>query len=867
MGKYISKLAAAALLLALLDGCAARRPSIDMQAGQEPPPSLADSVAAAVRQDVERETAELMRRRAETIEPALASVERQFDLLHTRLDLRPRFDNQTLEGEARLTLRPYFYAFDSLHIDAKGFRLDEVALVTPGGRLPLRYRYDSLRIHVRLDRQYAREDSFTVYIRYVAQPESLKTHLGEAIGNEKGLYFINPDGSDPHKPRQFWTQSQAQAASCWFPTLDQTNERQTSEIRLTVDDSLTTLSNGLLVEATRNADGSRTDVWRMDLPHAPYLFMIAGGKFAVVKDQWRGREVSYYVEPQYEPYARLIFGNTPEMLDFFSATFGMDFPWPKYSQIVVRDFVSGAMENTTAVVHMEGLQHDAREHLDATEEEYISHELTHHWFGDYVTCESWSHTTLNEAFATYGEILWKHHKYGLNEAQKHYWNDVQLYLSEASMDAKRLIRFQYEHPDEMFDRHSYQKGSCVLHMLRGHLGDEAFFTAIRRYLRKHALSPVEADELRLVFEEVSGRDLRWFFDQWFYDLGHPLLEIDYQWSEDEKLLRVRVQQKQGEEKDWRLFRLPTSLRVQLADGSERRLPFELSRKDTTISLRLDRAPVNADIDPERSLLCERKENKPAAWWLHQLRGQENYLTTRQAAERLMDRIDSAEVAQVWTGLLNHPETAMRELALPYELGGLIDRLPKSITDKMFQMARADASALLRYAALEVLSTQPPDSSQWLALLRHAVNDSSYSVSAFALHLLHQEQPQEGLAVARRMKNTRNSRTRNNVARILLQENEPGAAAYFTEAVTQTPSLFQRMFLLQEYAQGLNENSSLERLEPLMAVAKGDASWIMRAMAARMLVPHRSRPEVQALLDSLRSNEKNEQLREIYQGLY
>ena len=169
--------------------------------------------------------------------------------------------------------------------------------------------------------------------------------------------------------------------------------------------------------------------------------MMAIGEFAIVKDKWRGIDVSYYVEPKFEKYARMVFGNTPEMIEFFSQKFGVDYPWKKYSQVVVRDFVSGAMENTTATVHMEALQHDHRYHLDETEEDYISHELSHHWFGDYVTCESWANLPLNESFATYAEVLWREYKYGIDEAEHHLSGDFSSYFAESQTKREPLIRF------------------------------------------------------------------------------------------------------------------------------------------------------------------------------------------------------------------------------------------------------------------------------------------------------------------------------------------------------------------------------------------------------------------------------------------
>ncbi len=181
-----------------------------------------------------------------------------------------------------------------------------------------------------------------------------------------------------------------------------------------------TLSNGTLVSQTPNADGTRTDHWKLMMPHAPYLFYMGVGDFAVVRDKWRNISVDYYVEKEYEPYAKGIFGKTPEMIEFFSTVTGLDYPWPKYSQMVCRDYVSGAMENTTAVIHAEqARQNDKQLNDENTWEDVIAHELFHHWFGDYVTCERRSNLTVNESFANYSEYLWREHKYGRDHADQH----------------------------------------------------------------------------------------------------------------------------------------------------------------------------------------------------------------------------------------------------------------------------------------------------------------------------------------------------------------------------------------------------------------------------------------------------------------
>src|SRR5688572_3861266 len=389
-----------------------------------------------------------------------ASTTKRHDLIHTSLDVSFDWNNKQLHGRTTLTLKPHFYPTRDLFLDARGMQINEVKIVRGEALEEIKYIYRNDSICIALDKVYNALDTFKIFIDYVSKPEDLPKGGSSAITSDKGLYFINTDGSDPLKPQQVWTQGETQANSVWFPTIDHTNQKSTQEIYITVDTAFVTLSNGILVSSILNAsNGTRTDYWRQTLPHAPYLFMMAIGKYAVVKDSWRGKEVSYYVEPEYEKYARDIFGNTPEMMEFFSNKLGVEYPWDKYASVVVRDYVSGAMENTSATVFGEFMHKDSRGLLDGSNEDYISHELFHQWFGDLVTCESWANLPLNESFANYSQYLWDEFKYGADEADYNAHTESQGYFMQNMQQGYRhMIRFGYGDKEEMFDGNSYNKG-------------------------------------------------------------------------------------------------------------------------------------------------------------------------------------------------------------------------------------------------------------------------------------------------------------------------------------------------------------------------------------------------------------------------
>lgn len=566
---------------------------------------------------------------------------RRHDLLHTRLEVGFDWAKQHLTGTATLTLKPYFYAQDSLQLDAKGFDIRSVELLEGARNTALPYRYDQKIVSLKLPKPYTRHQQFTVRIKYVAKPNDLPKGGSAAITEDKGLYFINPDGKQPGKPRQIWTQGETEASSCWFPTIDSPNERTTQEIFITVDKQFTTLSNGLLVSSRPNADGTRTDHWRQDKPHAPYLFMMAVGEYAVVRDKWNGLELSYLVEKPYEKHARAIFGRTPEMLSFYSRILDYPYPWDKYAQVVVRDYVSGAMENTGAVVFGESVQKDSRELADENDDDVIAHEMFHHWFGNLVTCESWANLTLNEAFATYGEYLWIEHKHGRAEADYHLQQDQDQYFDEAQSKQEPLIRYYHNDREDMFDAHSYQKGGCVLHMLRKQVGDEAFFKSLNTYLKKHAYNKAEIHDLRLSFEEVTGQDLQWFFDQWFLSPGHPEVKVAHRYAGGKVQLRVQTQNSiPGEVQTYRL-----PLQVEIWAGGRKTIhEITVAQPDQTFALAAAARPDLVLFDAETQLLGKVSHQKTEAELLYQYYHSDKFLVRYEAFNKLFQVVAEDEAA-------------------------------------------------------------------------------------------------------------------------------------------------------------------------------------------------------------------------------
>jgi aminopeptidase N len=652
------------------------------------------------------------------------------DLVNTKLDVRFDFSKSWMYGEAWITLKPHFYATDSLTLDAKNMEIKEVSVMQAGKPVQLKYTYDSQKIHITLDKTYQGGERYTVYINYISKPNEVKQQGSAAITSARGLYFINPLGTEKNKPTEIWTQGETESNSAWVPTIDKPNQKTTDEISMTVPEKFVTLSNGLLVKQKKHSDGTRTDTWKMDLPHAPYLMMMAAGEFSVVKDKYEGKEVSYYVEKSYEPVARKIFGLTPEMISFYSKITGVDFPWQKYSQIVVRDYVSGAMENTTATVHGESAQQDARQLVDGNSwEDVISHELFHMWFGDYVTTESWSNLTINESFADLSEVLWQEYKHGIDAGDAHNFQSMQNYFYSNSAN-KDLVRFYYRDREEMFDMVSYQKGGRILYMLRNYVGEAAFYKSLNLFLTTHKFGSAEAQDLRLAFEEVTGQDLNWFWNQWFYGSGHPRLDIKYDYDQEKHAAKVVVKQTQGD----KIFRLPVAIDV-YQGGGKKRYNVWIENKADTFAFPCEIRPDLVNFDGDKVILCQKTENKTMDNYIFQYNNAGLYPDRREALVfAVSHQKDDPKAIDLLKNAINDRFMGLRIYAMQ-NLNMQDESIKKAVEPVIANLAEKDPSPNIRAAAIGILGKNK--NASYKDLFAKSVGDSSYSVAGNALMALAQ----------------------------------------------------------------------------------------------------------------------------------
>ena len=637
-------------------------------------------------------------------------------LIHIDAKIHPVFRTQDLYGEATLTLVTHFYPMDSLVLDARQFDIDTIEIVNPKG-ISFEYVYDGRHIKFYFDHVFNQNDTLVIKIQY-SNNFSPVDSAGRAVAGDRGFYFINPEGKDPLMPPHAWTQGETEWNSWWLPLIDKPNQHLTQHICITVDDTtFVTLSNGTLQWTQTNPDGTRTDCWAQDKPHAAYLIFVAIGPYQIVKDStWHGKEVSYYLFRRYARNAKRIFSNTREMLTYFSRLFKYPFPWDKYSQVGVYHFTAGAMENTTSVLFGASAFKTETDLMETSIEPVVAHELVHHWFGDLVSCESWAHLTLNESFADYGEYLWAEYKYGRDSADVAREQSLRGYIFNAKSRygyTRPLVFFYYEQGDDMFDSHSYNKGGAILHYLRYLAGDSAFFSSLSYYLKSREYSSAETEHLRLAFEEVTGLDWRPFFMDWYYKEGHPVLDVSYHATDSLLVLKIKQSTVPKNVEPWSL-KLPLIIKT-----IKQTIKLDVSIPADTmavISIPVNDSVIYAMLDPQRLLVGEIYHSMPVEWKMEILKDKELPAIARRQVMRSLVKwdksfaYDSATAVTLLRAVLSDPLYFNRVVGLRVinRIKNRITHIKKAFQDTLREIAINDVSYQVRRTAVSLLSPVDKD---------------------------------------------------------------------------------------------------------------------------------------------------------------
>ena len=522
---------------------------------------------------------------------------READIKHIKAELVLDGQKQEVRGTVTHTLSPLHPYLTSLDLDC-GPKL-KVSRVTVGPHAAAcKFATKGEKLSITFDKPYGPDDTVDLAITYSGSPES-------------GLHFVAPDPANPEKPLAIWTQGEAEDNHHWLPCYDYPNDRVTTEMIITVARPLSVVSNGALVDTKENCDGTRTFHWKMDQPLSTYLITLTASEFVSFHDRVGNLPVDYYVTKNVdEATARRFMGKTPAMIRFFNDKTGQTYPYCKYAQICLPEF-GGGMENTSATSMTDAALLDEIEALERDEDGLVAHELAHQWFGDLMTCKDWSHIWLNEGFASYFDPLFTEHVKGVDEFRHRMDGELKGYLGNDRMYRRPIVETRYSSPMQMFDGMTYSKGGCVLHMLRGLLGEEGWWKGIRTYVAKHKFQVVETDDFRKAMEEATGKDLKWFFDQWLYKAGHPELKVRWHYEDADKTVRVKVEQTQKTNEQTPLFRLPTTLELTEAVGRSRVVPIVIDGTNQEFVIPAEIKPRMVQIDPNCWLVKELDFEKTA----------------------------------------------------------------------------------------------------------------------------------------------------------------------------------------------------------------------------------------------------------------
>ena len=572
--------------------------------------------------------------------------DRKVDIIHITIDVTPDFKARTIAGTTAIKFAPIAKPLTELRLDAADLTVSSVASSAAIDG----YSTTDKAITITFAPPLEPGAETTVTVDYEAEPK-------------RGLYFRTPEMGYRKGDTHLFTQGEPQKGRHWYPSHDYPNERFTSEVICHVPRDMTVLSNGKLIsEKTDPKTGLKTVRWLQDKPHVNYLIALAAGKFAKIESKYKNVPLAFYTPPSQIAQAQNSFKDTADMMGFFEREIGIAYPWNKYYQVVVDDFVSGGMENTTlTVLNDYTLFTDASENIRSSQM-LVSHELAHQWFGDYVTCKDWTNVWLNEGFATYYALLYDEHKDGRDQMLYGLYHNTRGIVSDEATSETPIMHRTYDNPREQFNWHrTYTKGAWILHMLRSQLGQELYRRCIETYLQRNALSTVVTENLNSVIEELTGRSFDRFFDQWVFHAGHPVLEVSYNWSQKDKLAKVSVQQKQELDDKVLLFHFPTRVRFIIGDETiDRDIFIDSDQHDFYFPLEAE--PNIVRFDPDYSLLADIDFEKPKAMLYAQLKDQTDVIGRLLAIEALKEEDDKKTVAMIKETLNSDPFYGVREQA-------------------------------------------------------------------------------------------------------------------------------------------------------------------------------------------------------------
>jgi aminopeptidase N len=640
---------------------------------------------------------------------------RDYDLQHSRIALRFDLQQRKVIGDVTHTLAILHDGTSKIAFDSIGLTIQSVTV----NKAPAKFESTASKLIVPLPGAAYSGEKFDVDIRYEGKPA-------------KGLYFMLPDKDHPDRPQQIWSQGESEDTRYYLPTYDYPNDRLTTETILTVPASWVTVANGKLISVTKAGDDMKTWNWRESLPSSTYLITVVTGEFDEVKQTWDGLPVTYYAPkgrgdrllPNYE--------RTPAMLELFSKKLGVEYPWEKYSQAMVDDFVVDGMENSSATTNASSSLRSPKliPEFPGDEDPLISHELAHQWFGDLVTCKDWGDIWLNEGFATFFETVWTESHYPKEQADYERWTAIQEWLAQPGLYAKPIVRHDFDDSSE-FDGNAYGKGGLVLYMLRQQIGEDAFYRGLRHYLEVYRGKNVVTADLVKTIEEANHVDVQQFFDQWIYGAGAPKFEVRYKYEEGRHEIALTVKQTQKVEGRVGIFRVPVDLEITTGSGAKAHRII-VSKDEETFAISSDSAPLMVLFDKGGQILKSLEFHKERKEWLYQLKNASELADRAEAVQALAKLKNDDEATAALGNALNTDKAwGLRDIA-----ADALGRIGNAAAGKqLLDALNGNALPYVRSQIVSALGNIKDEPKVVAKLSAIARDDESYRARANALQAL------------------------------------------------------------------------------------------------------------------------------------
>ena len=690
--------------------------------------------------------------------PEHRAPNREFNMLN--IDLNFHFDliNKKLLGEATETIIPLRMNYDSLHLDAVGMKIINIEM--NGKDLP--FKYGGKELTAALDKPYNIDDTLTYVINYATNPK-------------EGIYFVLPDSSYPNRIPQIWSQSEMEDARYWFPCHDYPDDFLTSSVTATVPEDWAVISNGHLDKVDDDPTAKqKTFYWVEDQPHVIYLISIVAGKYSIIKSNFGETPLEYCVPEDQVQNAKENFSSTPDILKFYSEVTGQIFPWNKLSLSTVSNFNYGGMENVSAITLTDATLHDKNAEPQESSVSLVAHETAHQWFGDYLTCRSWSNAWLNEGFATFFEALYTRHAFGEDEFNYEIRHDQLASIYADRQERRPTVYNRYDYPVDLFSTYIYPRGASILNMMRGMLGDSLFFKSIRHYVHKFKYQNVDTHNFKNAIQEATGYNLDWFFDEWLYKAGHPVFDVSYKYDDANNKLSLIVKQVQKVDSLTPVFKMPVDIYI-VTPSTKITKKIWIDSLQNSFSFDIPDKPLMVNFDEDNTILKELKFDKSDEELAYQLKNDPNVAGRIWAAGQLANSKDNFAAEKLIDAIHNDTFRGVRQTCASLlsrfdPADNIKEALSNALHDKDLRVVEAAVYSLVKYKddavfekldklystsknyfikAAAVTSLASLDSEKSQPVIESALNTSSYRdvIKSAGLRALVKIDPEKAFNIA------------------------------------------------------------------------------------------------------------------------